>query len=531
MKGPFVSICIPTYEQTEYLEKNLQSILEQDYVNYEVIITDDTPDDQVKKIVIEEYQSKFGTKLRFYKNKKRLGSPENWNEAIRKAKGAYIKILHHDDWFTKSYSLRYLVDSLESNPNSSMVACYSYAVDQTKGDWIFSIKSTDIDSISENPNQLFFGNKIGAPSVTLFRRNSDAYFSTDFKWLVDVEFYIRYLSNNKKLEVIHDDLIAISTEGKHKVTNECIDNDYLILSEQKKLFDNIIDSISKNQLDYYEFILKMQNAKSSEVINKVGKVKRPLKYFKMKVSQELKKKLNILSSKLSTGAKPKINSQNFEKKSFSQVGEDLIVKSVLDQLNIKKGNYLDIGAHHPLDMNNTHLLYLNGFRGVNIEPDPDLISEFLKLRSEDVNLNIGINFDIQSSGSEMDFYIMSAKSLNTFSLEEAKRIESYGSYSIEEVKKIKTKCIEAILNEYFSVDGLDYLTIDSEGMDFEILKSINFDEFRPKVICAETLTYVEDKTEEKRTNLIDYIKSLGYILFADTYINSIFVDKNVWENR
>lgn len=103
--------------------------------------------------------------------------------------------------------------------------------------------------------------------------------------------------------------------------------------------------------------------------------------------------------------------KKYEKKSFSQSGEDLIVKFIIDNLGINKPTYIDIGAHHPYFISNTALFYKNGCRGINIEPDPPLFKVFLKYRKEDVNLNIGIS----DCNSESDFYIISASTLNTFS--------------------------------------------------------------------------------------------------------------------
>ena len=95
---PVVSICIPTYKQTQYLKKCLESILVQDFKDIEIIVTDDTPDDSVDVFVM----ATIGTiPYRYYRNSPSLGPPENWNAAARKAQGKYIKILHHDDFFTQ----------------------------------------------------------------------------------------------------------------------------------------------------------------------------------------------------------------------------------------------------------------------------------------------------------------------------------------------------------------------------------------------------------------------------------------------
>lgn len=104
-----VSICIPAYKHIDFLRRCLNSILEQRFTDYEVVITDDSPDDSLQKLV-EEYSDE---RIKYFKNKKALGSPLNWNEGIKKANGEYIKILHHDDWFSSPDSLEKYVRLLD----------------------------------------------------------------------------------------------------------------------------------------------------------------------------------------------------------------------------------------------------------------------------------------------------------------------------------------------------------------------------------------------------------------------------------
>ena len=79
------------------------------------------------------------------------------------------------------------------------------------------------------------------------------------------------------------------------------------------------------------------------------------------------------------------------KKSYSQCGEDLIVRFIFDQLKITKPSYIDIGAHHPYIISNTSTFYLNGSKGINIEPNPPFFNLFTRERPNDINLNIGIS--------------------------------------------------------------------------------------------------------------------------------------------
>src|SRR3954452_21932607 len=110
---PEVSICIPAYDQPKLLERCLQSVIEQTYVDYEVIITDDSSHNRLQEIV----RKLNDKRISYYRNPSALGSPANWNEAITYAKGKYIKILHHDDWFASNTALAKFVKAFDDNPD------------------------------------------------------------------------------------------------------------------------------------------------------------------------------------------------------------------------------------------------------------------------------------------------------------------------------------------------------------------------------------------------------------------------------
>lgn len=216
---------------------------------------------------------------------------------------------------------------------------------------------------------------------------------------------------------------------------------------------------------------------------------------------------------------------NYVHPSYSQCGEDLIMDFVLRDLGIEKPSYIDIGAHHPCFINNTFLFYQKGARGINIEPDPLLFAEFVNMRKEDTNLNIGIG---EKSG-EADFFIMSEPSLNTFSEKAAFEMANENkNLQIRETRKINVKTVAEVISQYNNGNYPDLLSIDVEGLDEQIIKSINFEGVVPKIMCVESLTYSTSGNGEKKTDLIEFIKSKGYLSYADTFINTIFVKENIW---
>jgi len=215
-----------------------------------------------------------------------------------------------------------------------------------------------------------------------------------------------------------------------------------------------------------------------------------------------------------------------QKVSYSQCGEDLIVDFLLTWvLKIESPTYLDIGAHHPWSLNNTMLFYKRGLAGINIEPDPVLFQDFTKYRKRDININKGIGFTKNSEVA--DFYIMSYKALNTFSKEEAEKIDRAGNVKIETIKQVELININELLLKHYSNKPLDFLSIDVEGLDLDILKSIEFEKYKINVICVETVEYLKANDTKKKNSIKEFLFSTGYSAYADTSINTIFVRKEI----
>lgn len=215
------------------------------------------------------------------------------------------------------------------------------------------------------------------------------------------------------------------------------------------------------------------------------------------------------------------------KKCYAQCGEDMIIAFIFGQLQLNTIRYLDIGCHHPFFLSNTAFFYENGSSGVCVEPDPILFKTIAKERKRDTCLNAGIGTTKQAHA---DFYIISEKTLNTFSKEDALRYESYGNKKIEQIIQVPLISINEVMAKYFDPFP-NLVSLDAEGFDLEILKSMDFNTYRPQVFCIETLTYTENGTEEKILPIIDFMNQKDYFVYADTYINSIFIDKTIWNKK
>lgn len=219
------------------------------------------------------------------------------------------------------------------------------------------------------------------------------------------------------------------------------------------------------------------------------------------------------------------------RRSYSQSGEDIIISDLFGRLGIQHPGYLDIGANEPVALNNTYRLYRRGCKGVCVEPNPDLYKKLSAKRKRDVCIHAGVAFDERR---EADFYLFSGKAhgLSTFSKQEAEFWEHTGNVEVGKFKPsavIKTPLVNIndLMQKYFSPHP-NLVSMDVEGLDLQIAETIDFNKFKPEVFCIETLWFAENNKETKNYTLIEFFKSKGYFIYADTYINSIFCRKDIY---
>lgn len=166
---------------------------------------------------------------------------------------------------------------------------------------------------------------------------------------------------------------------------------------------------------------------------------------------------------------------------FGQHFDDLVIAAIFGQIGIDKPTYIDLGANHPYDLSNTALLYRNGCRGINIEANPSLITEFEKERPEDINLCVGVSL----KEGKLPFYKFSEISgRNTFSKEEADRV-CLANTKIKEVVELPVVTLKSIIDKYCPNGFPDFLDCDIEGLDYDVLQDYDLKGNGPKVLCVE----------------------------------------------
>ena len=210
--------------------------------------------------------------------------------------------------------------------------------------------------------------------------------------------------------------------------------------------------------------------------------------------------------------------------SYAQTGEDIIVHRVLTAMKIQQPTYLDIGAFHPIKFSNTMFFYERGSKGVCVEPDPQLCESFNIRRPRDICLNVGVGI---KSESDVPFFLMSPASLSTFSESEARRIAAYEGYEIDRIISVPILGISTILEDFFDTPP-DFVSLDIEGNELEVLQGIDFAKCRPAVFCIETITFTPDYTGHKNEDISALLSDGGYLAIADTYVNTIYVNAEQW---
>jgi FkbM family methyltransferase len=209
--------------------------------------------------------------------------------------------------------------------------------------------------------------------------------------------------------------------------------------------------------------------------------------------------------------------QKFGGVTYAQHGDDLVIRAVFDNLGIDNPSYLDIGAHHPTNISNTKLFYDTGSSGINVEANPYLFQKFMVERPRDINLNFGVG----KEAGFLSFYMVDEYSgRNSFDHETvAAFVADNPEFSIRDIRDLPVMTVSQVLQNRTIPD---FLSIDVEGLDYDILSSIDFKRYPFKLICAEV----------GGNDKINYADAISTLLEQNNYFslircgaNLIFVDK------
>ena len=248
-----VSVCIPAYKQVEYLQRLLDSLVIQTGADFEVVITDDSPDNSVEALV-QQYAMKLP--VRYYRNVPARGMPGNWNTGLELARGEYIKIMHDDDWFARPDSLAQLCRALDENPaiDFAYSAYYNYYI-STKETKLMTSPAWFRKAFTKDPVNVLQDNLVGPPSVVI-HRNKPAYrYDEKVRWTVDVDFYIRLLHTHPGFFYIAEPLCYVGM-GKEQITEEVHNKREVYIPEYFYLLEKIGNG-SFSSIFVYDFFWRL----------------------------------------------------------------------------------------------------------------------------------------------------------------------------------------------------------------------------------------------------------------------------------
>jgi glycosyltransferase involved in cell wall biosynthesis len=231
-----VTVCIPAYNSYFKFERCAKSVLQQDECQYEILVSDDSTDEK------EAVQIKNFCKIHniiYWRNSPSLGPAENWNKLINESKKDLIKFLHHDDELIGYDSLAKFVRAAENQTSNSIIFSDSRLVDQCKKISYTRVSENLCNRINNSPSLLYSYNVLGAPSACIFRNTGSLYFRSDFKWLVDLEFYYR----------------AIKYGGVGAIAEPLVQVD---ISQEGRLTSAVKDDVAINIYEHVEFLKEIQ---------------------------------------------------------------------------------------------------------------------------------------------------------------------------------------------------------------------------------------------------------------------------------
>ena len=208
---------------------------------------------------------------------------------------------------------------------------------------------------------------------------------------------------------------------------------------------------------------------------------------------------------------------------YGQNAEDLVLAKFLDgQLKDKKyqGFYIDIGAHHPFRYSNTYYFYQLGWRGLNIEADPQAVRLLKRCRPRDITVQALVG---DSRLKKTDYYVFKDRAFNTADPKLAQGLIDQGRSQLQQVLQLPVVSVKKLLAEYLEPrQVVTFLNIDVEGLDLAVLKSYDFQRFRPRLILIEDLSLVRAKPDTNSRQIKQLLTKKHYRLVARVFNTAIW---------
>ena len=207
--------------------------------------------------------------------------------------------------------------------------------------------------------------------------------------------------------------------------------------------------------------------------------------------------------------------------SFSQYGEDVLLHSLVPQ---QRGFYVDVGAYHPWRSSNTYRLYLRGWNGITVEPNIDTAALFRRMRPRDTHLTLGIS----EKPSKLTYHRFKDAINNTFDVARGAKLKE------DLVEKIEVDCIPLrdLVSAHCSGTDIDLLSVDCEGLDREVLASLDWNATRPTVVIVEDFeqTWAVGR-HSTPSGLRTFLLDRDYAPVANSAFSFIYVDVTAFDRH
>lgn len=264
MTESLISICIPAYKKPEYVVRAIQSVLKQSYKKVEIIISDDSPNEDIK-IAIQPYISDID--IKYYHNQPALKSPKNWNNALDKATGDYVMLLHQDDWLHHEHALAIYLHSFSSHPDVGFVFCKNTAIQPDGVQLNLQAIKSLLGNMDQKPHHILRANVIGPPSNVMLKRSIPIRYDENYIWLVDVDYYVQLLEAGNQYVYLDQHLVSIGLH-EDQTTVFCRNNEDVIVKENIHFAHKLGNKAFGDILiyDYYWRLLRNYKIRSIDTL-------------------------------------------------------------------------------------------------------------------------------------------------------------------------------------------------------------------------------------------------------------------------
>lgn len=205
----------------------------------------------------------------------------------------------------------------------------------------------------------------------------------------------------------------------------------------------------------------------------------------------------------------------FPIESYSSFGEDRLILKFLSKHPV--GFYVDVGAHAPIDYSNTYALYRRGWRGLAIDPDPDAIAAFRMSRPEDIALQCAIG----TKSGKVTLHLFNDRSMNTIDAASfAQTLANPRKRHLGDIEVERRPLAEVLAEHVPAGRQVDFMNVDCEGVDLDVLRSNDWARFHPPLLAVEDLSLDLERVVESR--IFRYLRPLGYRLVSHLHYTSIY---------